>query len=287
MSVSAANAAQPLPLPLQRCLAQWRLIADGQPVRTHSSDLLPVRTAEGIAAIVKVPRNADEQRGSQLMQWWAGDAAPVLAVDTEGALLMIRATGPRSLAEWSRSGRDSEATHVLCAMAARLHAPREYKLPMELPSLRHWFRALEPAAAAHGGLLARAHAVALTLLDEPRDEVPLHGDLHHDNVLDFGPAFGWLAIDPHAVFGERGFDYANLFCNPQLPGTARSDVALQPGIFERRVEDVVAASGLERRRLLQWIVAYCGLSAAWFIEDGDDAALDLSVAAKTAAMLDA
>ena len=40
------------------------------------------------------------------------------------------------------------------------------------------------------------------LLAEPREVCALHGDLHHDNVLDFGPR-GWLAIDPHALVGER------------------------------------------------------------------------------------
>lgn len=41
----------------------------------------------------------------------------------------------------------------------------------------------------------------------------LHGDLHHGNVLDFGP-LGWLAIDPKGLHGESGFDYANILSNP-------------------------------------------------------------------------
>jgi streptomycin 6-kinase len=42
---------------------------------------------------------------------------------------------------------------------------------------------------------------------------------------------------------------------------------------------VVAQSGLQRKRLLQWIIAWTGLSAAWFIGDGDDPAVDLAVSA--------
>jgi streptomycin 6-kinase len=113
------------------------------------------------------------------------------------------------------------------------------------------------------------------LLQAPRDVVVLHGDIHihHRNVLDFD-ARGWLAIDPKRVVGERGFDYANLFCNPELE-TVRA-----PGRLARQLDVVAEAAGLERERLLQWIMAYAGLSAAWFLEDGDaeSAKGDLAVA---------
>src|SRR3546814_3749922 len=72
-----------------------------------------------------------------------------------------------------------------------------------LVPLAHWFRALNPAAATHGGILARCAATARALLAESRGTGVLHGDIHHDNVLDFGPR-GWLAIDPKRLVGERG-----------------------------------------------------------------------------------
>jgi len=53
-------------------------------------------------------------------------------------------------------------------VAARLHAPRPEPLP-ELIPLPHWFRELEPAAATHGGILARCAETAHVLLAEPRE----------------------------------------------------------------------------------------------------------------------
>ena len=41
---------------------------------------------------------------------------------------------------------------------------------------------------------------------------------------------------------------------------------------------MAGAAGLDRRRLLLWIVAYSGLSAAWSMEDGLDPTLALAVA---------
>jgi streptomycin 6-kinase len=163
-------------------------------------------------------------------------------------------------------------------VAARLHAPRA-QAPPELTSLSDWFAALQSAARTHGGVFARAWETAAVLLAAPREAVPLHGDLHHGNVLD-GGARGWIAIDPKHVIGERGFDFANLFCNPD------ERVALAPGRLARQAHVVAAAAGLERRRLLQWALAYSGLSAAWSLEDGEPPAAVLAVARVAAAELD-
>jgi streptomycin 6-kinase len=68
----------------------------------------------------------------------------------------------------------------------------------------------------------RSAEIARTLLASPREVVPLHGDVHHGNILVFEER-GWLAFDPKRLMGERGFDYANLFCNPN------DTVATAPG----------------------------------------------------------
>jgi streptomycin 6-kinase len=64
-------------------------------------------------------------------------------------------------------------------------------------------------------------------------------------------------------------------------------VARDADRFARRVETVAAAAGLERLRLLKWILAGSGLSAAWFIRDRDPlAAISLRIARLAAAELD-
>jgi streptomycin 6-kinase len=263
-------------------LNRWNLIPDGSPIVTQSGRLLPVRR-RGEPAILKLATEQEERFGGMLMEWWDGDgAARVLARDGD-ALLLERAEGAASLADMARNGRDDEASRVLCAVAARLHAPRPKPLP-ELVPLVHWFRELEPAAASHGGILVRCAETARALLGEPREVGVLHGDLHHGNVLDFGVR-GWLAIDPKRLLGERGFDFANIFTNPDLADPTRP-VATEPGRFARRLEVVVEAARLERERLLRWILAWTGLSAAWFLSDGDPAAIDLRVAELAAAELD-
>lgn len=261
----------------------WGLVSDGDPITTPTAALFPVLWRDR-PAMLKLSEQEDQRRGAGLMAWWNGDGAAQIFAREKNALLMERATGSRSLADMARNGRDDEACRILCTTAAKLHAIRPGDLPQLVP-LALWFRDLEPAAAKHGGILLRCAETARMLLAEPRDRVVLHGDLHHGNVLDFGPR-GWRAIDPHGLFGERGFDFANIFTNPDLSDPGQP-VATEPGRFARRLKVVAEAAGLDRRRLLQWILAWTGLSAAWFLEDGDPLArIDLHVAELAAAELD-
>ena len=207
-----------------------------------------------------------------------GEGAALVLAHEGDALLIERATGSGSLADLARACRDDEASRLFCAAVAPLHARRDRPPPGVLVPLPRWFAELALAAKRHGGVLRQSAATAHQLLAEPRDVAVLHGDLHHGNVLDFGPR-GWLAIDPKGLLGERGFDYANIFCNPDLA------VATAPGRLARQADVVAAAAGLDRRRLLQWVLAYAGLSAAWTLGDGADATLALTVAELAAAAL--
>ncbi|TBR47591.1 APH(6) family putative aminoglycoside O-phosphotransferase [Escherichia albertii] len=257
-------------------LHHWNLIPDGDKFVTHTSTLLPVKTgAHGIKAMLKVTDDADEQTGNSLMAWWEGNgAAQVIAYEKE-AILLARATGIASLSKMSQNGQDDAACRIMCATANRLHNNSNKTLP-KLTSLDCWFSSLKTTALKHGGILAKCGAIAQELLFSPHDIVVLHGDLHHDNVLDFESS-GWLAIDPKGLLGERGFDFANIFTNPDL-GNPEYHIARTPSIFKQRLELVTEISGLNRERLLKWIIAWCGLSAAWSLECNSRISVQVEIA---------
>lgn len=263
---------------LNDALHRWALVPDGAAFSTAAANLQPVQW-QGRSAMLKVACVAEEAAGFGLLAWWEGDGAAQVWAHHGNALLMERAAGDRSLAHWSRNGQDGAACQVLCGVVARLHRPRA-RPPAGLTPLGVWFGALAPAAAVHGGVLQRALEAARPLLAHPQEVVCLHGDIHHQNVLDFG-ARGWLAIDPKGLWGERGFDYANLFCNPDAV------TACDLPRFLRRTARVAELAGLERTRLLQWVLAWAGLSAAWHLEDDTPAATALCVADMAAAALQA
>ena len=257
-------------------LNRWGLTPDGEPVETHTSQLLPVVVIrDGQKAILKITDDDSERIGCELMVWWNGNGAAKVLAHAAGAILLERATGTESLADMSWTGNDAQTCRIICHAASRLHFSRNASTPALTP-LHHWFSDLAPAAKKHGGILTRCAAVANVLLSSPQDEVVLHGDLHHGNILDFGTR-GWLAIDPKGLLGERGFDYANIFTNPDLAEPTRP-VAIEPETFTQRVNIVSEIARIERQRLLMWIVAWCGLSSVWFLQEGDSATVPLRIA---------
>ena len=128
----------------------------------------------------------------------------------------------------ARNGGDDEAMRILCGVGTGCmrHAPR--RSPPGLIPLRSWFRALAPAAAAHGGVFDVSLAAAEALLADPREVCVLHGDLHHENVLDGGER-GWLVIDPKGLLGERTYEYATTLCNPDAEMALSAGPARAPG----------------------------------------------------------
>lgn len=248
-------------------LARWALTADGEPFSSLNAWLLPVMHG-GDRAILKISHASEEIDGARTMQWWGGHgAARVLALDGE-ALLLERLTGSRDLTAMARGAEDDSATAVICDVLARLHVPRTTPLPDTLVPLQDWLSPLAPAAASIGGPYALAAKVAAELFATPEPPVVLHGDMHHGNVLD--SERGWLAIDPKGLFGDRGYDYANLFCYPW-------DCTEAPNRFSHRARLVSTLANIALPRLLNWVIAYTAVTAACALVDAKNPTRPLQI----------
>lgn len=252
---------------VSRYLRLWDLELDGEPWSTPSSHVAFVRRTDGTPAVLKVPLIDEERLGCRVLDWWSGEgAARVMAIDDHDAILMDRAEPGVQLLSMAESASppgwesDLEASRTLIAATRRLHQHPAIDVPKGLMSLRRWFRELFSWADQVGGFFSRAASVADELLDDQRDCCVLHGDIHHENVLWFGPGKGWLAIDPKGLFGDPAFDYVNLLTNPGR------EVIFRSGRFDQQVELITGATGIDRDRLLRWTVAWSGLTAAWLRE---------------------
>ena len=246
------------PATVEDYLQRWHLQPDGAVFSTRSSHLQRVRR-DGRPAMLKVARIEEEANGCRLLAWWDGrGAARVYEVDSHAAVLEW---GGESLVGLAGVD-DDRATRTLCNVAATLHGASEHRFefrPEGLIPLDAWFRSLFARDDADG-FYAVAATTARRLLTADDDPVVLHGDLHHDNVLDFGER-GHLAIDPKFLVGNRVFDYTNILCNPGQ--------ALAERHFDRRVDLISELAGIPRVELLEWTVAWTALSASWFAVDGN------------------
>jgi streptomycin 6-kinase len=239
-------------------LQRWKLTPDGKPVVTATSRLLPVRIG-GVPAMLKLAVHEEEKRGGLLMVWWDGIGAARVLAHSDDAILMERATTDTPLADLARTD-DDQATRIICGVVEQLHAPRSGGAPPLVP-LTQWFEPLYSAAEKYGGIFRPSVAAALQLLENQRDISVLHGDIHHGNVLNFGMR-GWLAIDPKSLIGDRYFDYANILCNPD------DELVFAPSRLARQATVIAEVAQLDRRRLLAWVLAWAGLSAAFLVDDG-------------------
>ncbi len=212
----------------------------------------------------------DRADGEAFLRWRNGAGAVRLFGRRGPLLLMEDASGP-SLLDVFKAHGDDAATEIAGWAMRALHAPATGSTPRpatgDLVTLREHFSSLFSRARADrdaGGRsqFTEAAELAERLIAASRDEKPLHGDFHHENVL-LSPR-GWLAIDPKGVLGDPGYEAANWFYNP-----LESDLRYAP---QRALEVAAALSpalGRSPEALLNWAFAHAALSAAWHMEDGD------------------
>jgi streptomycin 6-kinase len=245
----------------------WGLVPDGRPFATASSLLQFVRTDDGRPAVLKLARTSEEARGGRALAGWrSAGAAPVLRV-SGAALLLLRASGGDLVALHRRGEVDAALDRIADVAVALQAAPLPEGATV---SLDRWFAALRRLARHRGGSWSAAWSLADGLLASTPRQVPLHGDLHHANVLDFGP-LGVRAIDPKALHGDPAFEFATTLLNPD-----RGHPRVDPPDLRRRAERLARRADVDAGRVLAWTEAFTSLSAAWAIEDGTDPTVDLA-----------
>lgn len=269
MSMRYATA-QELPPEIFAWMRRWSLSTDGSPLLTANSLLQPVRMA-GKSAMLKLALQPEEIRGTATLPWFAGLGGVLVYAQQGPAAVIERAT--RSLDSGTLS--DNEQTGIACTVIARLHAPRRRPRPQLVP-LEAWFSDLLEPSSQHSELLQKCKGLAEQLLGGDDDRLVLHGDIHHGNIMQF-PDAAWRAIDPKGLVGNRCFDYANLFCNP--------DLATASANFDARLAIVSRNADIPPNILCRWIAAYAGLSICWHRQDGTSPDVALAVATRALSRL--
>jgi len=262
---------------LSKAMIRWSLSRASLVAETPNSLLYRVeQNGRDPAALKQLkPAAGDEElRGSALLAWYGGEGAATVFDSVDGILFMEWLDGA-TLGEAARQDRDEDATAALATVVESLHRPRDADPPPLMP-LRLRFQALfemRPARwpAMSKDLLARSIGIAHQLFDKPSAAIPLHGDLHHDNIL--SSPRGWLAIDPKGLVGDPVYEVACSFLNPQ----GAESLVIDPLRIKRLADAYAARLGFNRRRVLGYAAAHAALSACWDIEAGKPVTLQLGI----------
>jgi len=266
-----------LPFPGEWQIESAALLAD-----TIVGRVYDVTLAGGENAVVKhlKPKALEDSlRGADFLTWRDGVGC-VKLLARSGTMLLMEHAGKTTLRDHLVSHGDRDATRIAADVLLDYHRPSDSPPPASLQPLSRYFASLFAKAErdcrdSRAGPYAEAAPIAEALLADQRDIRPLHGDLHHENIM-HGPR-GWLIIDPVGLIGDAALDVANMFSNP----LDRFDLTRD----EERIADMteVFAKTLARdvRTILRYAFAYGCLSAAWHDEDGnaEDRDNELAVAA--------
>jgi streptomycin 6-kinase len=246
----------------------------GEPFLLSYSYCAPAVRADGTEVVLKleVPNPESRHRAQALRCFNGHGMVRLLEADIErGVTLMERLKPGKMLADEITD--DEEATRIAAGVmqAMWIPAPQEYCFPT-LVDWQHDF------ANIHRHLrngdcplpkktIERTESLFADLLSSAGEQVLLHGDLHHFNILSVaeGERIGWQAIDPFGVVGEREFDVGALMRNPLL------DLPLGrrlKRILVRRFEILREMLGFDWQRMVAWASVYAAVSAWWSIAEG-------------------
>ena len=113
---------------------------------------------------------------------------------------------------------------------------------------------------SHGNL-QKARKLARKLLKTAGPDVFLHGDLHHDNILQNGN--DWLAIDPKGVTGEPAYEVAAFIRNP-MPDLLNIHNTVE--IIQNRITSFANFLDIPAKRIIDWCFVQAVLVWFWALE---------------------
>jgi streptomycin 6-kinase len=195
-------------------------------------------------------------------------AVRLLAYDPERGALLLEQAAPGTSAAALVPGDDAAATAAIIGVTRQLHHPPASRCL--LPDLATQGKAFADHLRAGRGAdvlpdrwVQRAARLFGELCASSPGKVVLHGDLHHDNVLQ-ATREPWLAIDPHGVVGDPGYETGALLYNPWPERREAELLALVPA----RIEQLATGLTMPVERVVAWGFVKAVLSAVWTCQSG-------------------
>ena len=207
--------------------------------------------------------NANLKQEAFALKCFAGYGAVKVLAEDEGMLLLERSVPGTSLKSYFPD-KEQESIEIVCGVMKKLH---QASIPEghNFPHIKDWLKALDKDWNIPNHYLQKARQLRDQLLKTAEPDVFLHGDLHHDNILQNGN--DWVVIDPKGVIGEPAYEVAAFIRNPMPELLNHADV---PNIIHNRITRFAELLELPSQRILDWCFVQAVLSWVWAIEDGCD-----------------
>lgn len=194
---------------------------------------------------------------------FAGFGAVSVLAENKGSLL-LEGLNPGIALKSYFPEKEQESIDIAAKVMKHLHEAPQLDVHV-FPHIRDWILTLDNDLNIPENYLQKARQLRDHLLSTSPKEVLLHGDLHHDNILQNGNH--WMVIDPKGVIGEPAYEVTAFIRNP-IPDLLDQEHA--DHIILNRASCFAKMLGLPESRILDWCFVQAVLSWAWTLEDGGD-----------------
>ncbi|TCC50936.1 aminoglycoside resistance protein [Kribbella capetownensis] len=257
-----------LPRLTRELLDEWQLRVDGTSAYGNCALVVPVTTADGQRAVLKVqfPHWEAETEHLALRAWAGNGVVQLLRADPRRFALLLERLEPRDLTTIDAL----DACEIVGGTYKRLHVPAGPQFRTLSGELKRWlerFRQLPASAPVPHRYVEQAIALSEDFVADPATDGRLvHTDLHYENML-AAEREPWLVIDPKPLSGDPHFEVAPLIWNRWDEVVASGDLRFA---VKQRFYTAIDAAGLDEERARDWVIVRQMLNVLWTLEDADE-----------------
>jgi streptomycin 6-kinase len=254
-----------LPRLTRDLLDEWDLRVDGTAFYGNCALVVPVITADGQSAVLKVqfPHWEAETEHLALRAWAGNGAVQLLRADPRRFALLLERLEPRDLTTID----PLDACEIVAGAYRRLHIPAGPQYRTLSGELKRWlerFRQLPASAPVPHRYVEQAISLAEDFAADPATDGRLiHTDLHYENML-AAQREPWLVIDPKPLSGDPHFEVAPLIWNRWDEVVASGDLRFA---VRQRFYTAVDTAGLDEDRARDWVIVRQMLNVLGTVED--------------------
>ncbi len=257
-----------LPDILAACEQHWH-ITIGPPFELSFNYVAPATRFDGTPLVLKacLPSGEFTRQAEALRLFDGHGMVQLLEYDEVEEVMLLERLLPGTLL--STLNDDQKATSIAASVMRQMR--RTAPLDHLFPTVRDWgkgFARLREYFAGSCGpfppaLLTEAETLFAELAASMAENILLHGDLHHENIL-AATRHPWLAIDPKGLVGEPAYETGALLRN-QLSRVF--DAPHPTRVMARRIHQLADELNLDGERIRGWGLAQAVLSTWWNVED--------------------
>lgn len=252
-----------LPHLIDTCAQKWEL-TDIQPFpeQTYNYIAFAKQSNQDVVLKLRIDTFLFELEVAYLRYYQEPECVRLLDYDTVlGAMLLERIMPGTPLTELMKDGHDHQATTAAMHLLQKIQKPAQAlnfpDLDTILPRFDRHFPELEC-------FTQKARALREKLLATSKNNVLLHGDFHHGNILADRDGT-WRVIDPEGLIGDRAYDAAVFIRNPLSEIIQRADAS---HLIKQRITTCARMLNEDYQHIYEWTYLQTVTSAYWSAEDG-------------------